>query len=694
MVSAQPNFEYQYGGSLPADAPTYVTREADETLYAALKQSEFSYVLNSRQMGKSSLRARVQKRLEAEGIVCAFIDITSLGSSNVDEATWYADLIDTLAGELDLEEKCDFDIDQFLDSVEKLSPVRWFSKFIEDILLTQIPEQIVVFIDEIDSTINLNFSTDDFFALIRAFYNQRVNNPEYNKITFCLLGVATPGDLIEDKTRTPFNIGTAINLSGFTLSEAQPLVAGLQGKATDGEAVLNAILGWTGGQPFLTQKLCRLVMDAAGEILAGTEGVWVDSLVQRKILDHWESQDEPEHLRTIQNRLFSRDEKVTGRLLGIYQQVISTPPLTRKAEVESPPGDGTTDVIASSIEQLAQSISRSEEMSEKHIPNLTSEVREQENDFLSIDLEEEMALRLTGLVKKNGGQLIISNQIYLKIFDERWIEASLNKLRPYSEAISQWLASGDESYLLKGNALEDALTWAANKSLSPQDYQFFNASREFKEKELVEANVILAEAQQKARNTIRKGLALLILGAVSLSGTLVYSGGVLRSARQAKSDLTAMELAAEKAKEESKIAWEQTQQAQENLTQANQEVTIAQQNVIKAEQALQAAEQETLDQENKAKSRLAETKKQLTTAEIKQKEAASQADKAKIQLGTFQQEFNLIEQELVTERTVLERTKREAEENLNKIASQLTLLEQKEKQARENLDSIIQQISA
>lgn len=63
------DYDYQAGGSLTNNAPSYVCRQADETLYNALGAGEFCYVLNSRQMGKSSLLVRVIHRLRQEGYI-------------------------------------------------------------------------------------------------------------------------------------------------------------------------------------------------------------------------------------------------------------------------------------------------------------------------------------------------------------------------------------------------------------------------------------------------------------------------------------------------------------------------------------------------------------------------------------------------------------------------------------------------
>ena len=74
---------YKIGGSLNTDALTYVKRKADEEIYQALKNGEFCYVLNSRQMGKSSLLVRTLHRLQAEGFQCSTIDMTRIGSENI-----------------------------------------------------------------------------------------------------------------------------------------------------------------------------------------------------------------------------------------------------------------------------------------------------------------------------------------------------------------------------------------------------------------------------------------------------------------------------------------------------------------------------------------------------------------------------------------------------------------------------------
>ena len=166
------------------------------------------------------------------------------------------------------------------------------------------------------SLLGLSFSVNDFFALIRSCYNQRSINPEYRRLTFAFFGVATPNDLITDYQRTSFNIGRAIQLEGFKKYEAQSLLQGLIEKVDNPQTVLKEVLAWTNGQPFLTQKLCQLIDNTSTPIPANREKEWIANLVQTKIIENWESQDKPEHLRTIRDRLFKSQQSV--QLLELY----------------------------------------------------------------------------------------------------------------------------------------------------------------------------------------------------------------------------------------------------------------------------------------------------------------------------------------------------------------------------------------
>ncbi|MBD0314147.1 MAG: AAA-like domain-containing protein, partial [Microcoleus sp. T3-bin5] len=408
--------------------------------------------------------------------------------------------------------------------------VQRLGKFIETVLLNTITENIVIFIDEIDSILSVPFKTDDFFAIIRDCYNRRAEKSAYNRLTFALLGVSTPSDLIQDKRRTPFNIGRAIDLTGFQLEEAEPLARGL---AVLGEpqTIMKAVLDWTGGQPFLTQKVCKLVLqsrDAINRQAASTDAInrvctgggeeseipnpqaFVESVVRESIIVNWEAQDEPEHLRTIRDRIMHSGEQRTGRLVGLCQQIVTSPP--------APPlrGEGRNHAPPSLQGKGAGGLGQ----------NLG------EGEILADDSPEQTELRLTGLVVKRDGKLRIYNRIYAEVFKREWCEKILAKLRPYSDALNAWVASDyqDESRLLRGQALQDAQSWAAGKSLADLDYQFFTASqnldkRDFQKRLEAEeqAKQLLTEANRKANQRIRISFVVLGLTVAGAIASLLFA---------------------------------------------------------------------------------------------------------------------------------------------------------------------------
>ncbi|AIE86618.1 AAA-like domain-containing protein [Fimbriimonas ginsengisoli] len=383
---------FEPGGTLPPGSASYVMRRADEETTAALLSSEFVFILDSRQKGKSSLIVRSLERLHERGITTLRIDLQRLGT-NLQPEQWYAGLLHSIGQELNLtavlfrywKERTDF------------GPSFRFFGAIEEVVLPSITGPVVVFVDEVDFVQALPFSADEFFAAIRECYNRRASSPEFRRLSFCLAGVAAPSQLIHNEDVTPFNVGRRIELTDFTLEETDAYSAELSRHGRDGKAILRRIHYWVSGHPYLTQLLAFLVVTDASVVKPSD----VDALVERRLLSSEARQREP-NIADAERRLLEASlpgvskEESRNQLLEVYRLLL-----------------------------------RRNLISAHHEEALIS------------------TLLLSGIAVEEAGTLRIRNRLYRTLFDERWRRTNL----PDAEVRRQRAASAGATRRVAGISL-------------------------------------------------------------------------------------------------------------------------------------------------------------------------------------------------------------------------------------------------
>jgi WD40 repeat protein len=395
----QPDF-YVTEGPVYHDAPSYIERRADTEVYELLAAGHYCHVLTARQMGKTSLVVRVAARLRHAGAAVATLDPTADGQ-NVDPEQWYYGLLTQIGRELGIEDE----LNEFWEAQTKWGPFRRWREALLRVVLARFEQRVVFFLDEIDFLRSLRFSTDEFLVGIRNLYVDRHKHPELNNLSFCLLGVSTPSDLIRDPNTTPFNISRRIAVDDFTGSEAAPLARGLRRAEPLATALLERVMYWTGGQPNLTQKLCLRI----------AEGTGVET---------------PADVDRLCNELFLAPSAIAPADDNLA--FVSRPFVRRESLSESDRTLPLSDDERAGLLTLYEGVHKCGRVRDKYTSRLAVTLLDAygwlrgyqrvRDDYISPDVSR---LRLSGIVRSVDGKFCVRNRIYHHVFDRDWVKNNM-----------------------------------------------------------------------------------------------------------------------------------------------------------------------------------------------------------------------------------------------------------------------------
>lgn len=247
---------FAVGAPLHAVRPNYIRRKADELLLETVMAGKYAHVIAPDRSGKTSLVASVSARLQSNGFKVATLDLEQIGERDggTDAGRWYYSIAYRLSRQLRLK----INLQTWWQDHSILSNRQRLVEFYSQVVLQNIDGRIVIFIDEVQYVSNLPFD-EQLLASIRTAHNSRVTEPDFSRLSFVLIGECDPQSLVAEASLSPFYVSTAIQLADFSREDLEIFAAELNLPAAKAELALDRIYYWTGGQPYLSQKLARAI---------------------------------------------------------------------------------------------------------------------------------------------------------------------------------------------------------------------------------------------------------------------------------------------------------------------------------------------------------------------------------------------------------------------------------------------------
>ncbi|WP_299490167.1 AAA-like domain-containing protein [Acaryochloris sp. IP29b_bin.137] len=248
---AEPDLMREPGGVVSLKSSLYVERppiEAD--CFAEIEQpGALIRIKAPRQMGKTSLMARILHHAQAQGyaaIPLSFQRADNQLFSNLDQfLRWFCEQVGRKLKKFD-------QIDEFWSGFGSKDKC---NAYFEECLLEELDQPLVLGLDEVDLVFPHRQVADDFFGLLRSWYESArygdMGSELWSKLRLVVVH-STEAYVPLNINQSPFNVGKNVELTDFTAGQVQTLARcyGIDQL----ESTVNMLLTLVGGHPFLVRK--------------------------------------------------------------------------------------------------------------------------------------------------------------------------------------------------------------------------------------------------------------------------------------------------------------------------------------------------------------------------------------------------------------------------------------------------------
>lgn len=239
------------GSPLPFGSEQYIERLPIESLAITTLQQPGGLlrIMAPWRMGKTSLINHLSGQARQLGQQTVLIDVRQADAAALESLDnflrWFCWII---SQQLELE--CDLEAYWFEAAGSKLN----CTTYLQEQVLTKLEAPLVVAIDTVHYLMQYPRIAQNFFSMLRSWYEQARVRPQWQKLRLILAHVAEL-DLPLQAHQSPFNVGLLVELPRFTPAQIQRLRAcyHLQNLELKEATSLQVLLDLLGGHPYLLQ---------------------------------------------------------------------------------------------------------------------------------------------------------------------------------------------------------------------------------------------------------------------------------------------------------------------------------------------------------------------------------------------------------------------------------------------------------